>query len=64
MIPDKEIYHYNAYQPGEAESRSNYRNVLYVTCIFDSVEPNIPEMKQNNNKQISFTFRSGTAQSL
>jgi outer membrane protein assembly factor BamA len=52
MIPDKEIYHYNAYQPGKAESRNNYPNTLYVTCTFDSVAPNIIEMKQNNTKQI------------
>jgi hypothetical protein len=33
MIQDKEIYHYNAYQSGEVESRNNDRNALYVTYI-------------------------------
>jgi len=64
MIPDKEMCHYSAHQSGEDENRTNYRNTLYVTCTFDSVVPNIPEIKQNNNKRISFTWRGGTAQSL
>jgi hypothetical protein len=64
MMPDKELYHYNAYQSGEVESRNNYRNALYVTYTFDSFAHNIPGIKQNNNKQISFTCQGGTAQSL
>jgi hypothetical protein len=52
MISDKELNRYNANQSGEDESRTNYRNALYVTYIFDIVAPNIPAMKNNNNNKI------------